>query len=77
VAANPELVDHVLDRRAREGEHTSHESGERRGAKIEGPWDSRSAPIRQTVPCLLLSGEESCPVASSSNGSEKQDAWST
>jgi hypothetical protein len=34
VAADTNLVNHVIDGRARQGEYTSHESGERRGAKI-------------------------------------------
>jgi hypothetical protein len=34
VAANPNLVDHVIDRRAQQGERASPEPGEPRGAKI-------------------------------------------
>jgi len=74
VAANPNLVNHEIDRRSTEGDLTSPESGEPFGAKIGVPWDSRSGPIRPTVLSLLLSGEESSSVASFSNGLEKQDA---
>jgi hypothetical protein len=34
VTADTNLVNHVIDGRVPQGEYTSHESGERRGAKI-------------------------------------------
>jgi hypothetical protein len=34
VAVDTNLVDHVIHGRVPQGEYTSHESGERRGAKI-------------------------------------------
>ena len=74
VAANPNLVNHEIDRWSTEGDLTSPESGEPFGAKIGVPWESRSGPIRPTVLSLLLSVEESSSVASFSNGLEKQDA---
>ena len=77
VAANPNLVNHEIDRRSTEGDLTSPESGEPFGAKIGVPWDSRSGPIRPTVLSPLLSGEALFPAESSSNGSDKRDAWST